>query len=102
MQNMPLLSTVLLAAGMGFLSLLTFRSMLARASRNDEIIERLDAMMKHMGVAFPPVPSETVMAVARRDGLIAGIRAYRTETGAGLAAAKRVVEEALRKESLLF
>ena len=74
-----------------------FGVMLARANRNEEVIARLDALLEHAGVVFPAPPSDEVMAVARRDGLIAGIRAYRAQTGAGLALAKRAVEAALRK-----
>jgi ribosomal protein L7/L12 len=45
---------------------------------------------------LPPTPSVHVMTIARSDGLIAGIREYRRETGLGLAIAKQAVEDALR------
>jgi ribosomal protein L7/L12 len=58
--------------------------------------ERLAAIAAHLGVAEPDHSSE-VVALADDGRLVEAIRAHRRRTGAGLAEAKRYVDEVAQR-----
>lgn len=80
--------------------LLALQRRLDRLSRMEG---KLDAMLKHAGIRFDPLdglPKEALAAL-RQGRKIDAIKHYRQATGAGLAEAKDVIEEALRREAPL-
>jgi len=80
--------------------LLALQRRLDRLSRMDG---KLDAMLKHSGIRFDPLdglPAEALAAL-RQGRKIDAIKHYRQATGAGLAEAKDVIEEALRRDAPL-
>ncbi len=67
----------------------------ADLERLARVEEKLDLLLTHAGLDYTPAPKAGWQALAD-DGpgsKIAAIKAYREETGAGLAEAKRAVEE---------
>jgi ribosomal protein L7/L12 len=83
-------------------AVLTSGTAVARASigpanrdRLARVEEKLDLLLTHAGLDYTPAPKATWQAVADEGPArkIAAIKAYRDETGAGLAEAKRAVEE---------
>lgn len=65
------------------------------AARLRRIERKLDLVLKHLGVEDPGDvgPDAEVRRLADAGDKIAAIKAYRERTGAGLAEAKRAVEE---------
>ena len=57
--------------------------------------EKLDLLLTHAGLDYTPAPKAAWQVLADEGPArkIAAIKAYREETGAGLAEAKRAVEE---------
>jgi ribosomal protein L7/L12 len=57
--------------------------------------QKLDLLLTHAGLDYTPAPKAAWQALADEGPArkIAAIKAYRDETGAGLADAKRTVEE---------
>jgi ribosomal protein L7/L12 len=64
-------------------------------SRLAALERRVDAIMRHLGIAEPTISttaSSRVQELARQGDKIQAIKAYREETGVGLAEAKAVVD----------
>ncbi|WP_030764082.1 ribosomal protein L7/L12 [Streptomyces sp. NRRL F-2664] len=60
----------------------------------DRAERRLALVLDHLGIEEPePAGLDEVRALIREDRTIAAIKAYRRITGAGLAEAKRAVED---------
>jgi hypothetical protein len=74
---------------------------------NDQLQGRtaggVNAILKHLGIAFPPAPSERIKGIARdparKGARIEAIKAYREETGLGLKEAKDAVDNWLATKS---
>jgi ribosomal protein L7/L12 len=64
---------------------------------------KVNAILKHLGIAFPPAPSERIKGIARdparKGARIEAIKAYREETGLGLKEAKDAVDNWLATKS---
>jgi ribosomal protein L7/L12 len=60
---------------------------------------KLDLLLKHAGLQFDPFAAVTpeVMAALREGRKIEAIKLYRQATGADLAEAKEIIEEAQRR-----
>jgi ribosomal protein L7/L12 len=73
------------------------RSLLAPADRDRlaRVEQKLDLLLTHAGLDYTPPPKAEWQALADEGPArkIAAIKAYRDHTGAGLAEAKRAVEE---------
>ena len=70
-----------------------------RLARLTQLDAKLDALLKHAGVAFDPydqVPPQVADAV-RRGEKIEAIKLYREATGTGLKDAKEIVEAIQRR-----
>ncbi len=67
----------------------------ANRDRLARVEQKLDLLLTHAGLDYMPAPKETWQALADEGPArkIAAIKAYREQTGAGLADAKRAVEE---------
>jgi ribosomal protein L7/L12 len=61
---------------------------------------QVDTLAGHLGVASPKPKSTGVLDELRRGRKIQAIKAYRMETGAGLAEAKSAVEDLARRSGL--
>lgn len=63
--------------------------------RLDRVDQKLDLLLTHAGLEYTPAPKSTWQTLADEGPArkIAAISAYRDQTGAGLAEAKRAVEE---------
>jgi len=65
------------------------------AYRLAQLERRVDAIMRHLGIAEPTIAttaSARVQELARQGDKIHAIKQYREETGVGLAEAKAVVD----------
>ena len=67
----------------------------ADRDRLARVEQKLDLLLTHAGVDYTPAPKAAWQALAEEGPArkIAAIKTYREETGAGLAEAKRAVEE---------
>ncbi len=67
----------------------------ANRDRLARVEQKLDLLLTHAGLDYTPAPKTAWQALADEGPArkIAAIKAYREETGAGLADAKRAVEE---------
>ena len=67
----------------------------ANRDRLARVEEKLDLLLTHAGLDYTPAPKAAWQTLADEGPArkIAAIKAYRDETGAGLAEAKRAVEE---------
>ena len=67
----------------------------ADRERLARVEQKLDLLLTHAGLDYTPAPKAAWQALADEGPArkIAAIKAYREETGAGLAEAKRAVEE---------
>jgi ribosomal protein L7/L12 len=67
----------------------------ANRDRLARVEQKLDLLLTHAGLDYMPAPKEAWQALADEGPArkIAAIKAYREQTGAGLADAKRAVEE---------
>lgn len=62
---------------------------------------KLDAVMRRLEIEESRTERSAVMLHLQQGNKIAAIKAYRDETGAGLAEAKNAVEEIARRQGLL-
>ena len=71
----------------------------ADRERLARVEQKLDLLLAHAGVDHAPAPKAAWQALADEGPArkIAAVKAYREETGAGLAEAKRAVEEYVGK-----
>ena len=71
--------------------------------KTERVEGKVNAILKHLGIAFPPVPSEHVKGIAkdtaRKGARIEAIKTYRDETGLGLKEAKDAVDTWLATKS---
>lgn len=86
----------------GIVAVLAGGTAVARASfgpanqdRLTRVEQKLDLLLTHAGLDYTPAPKDAWQVLADQGPAckIAAIKAYRDETGAGLADAKRAVEE---------
>jgi len=84
----------------GIVAVLAGGAAAARASFGPEnrdrlarVEQKLDLLLTHAGLDYTPAPTWQALADEGPARKIAAIKAYRDETGAGLAEAKRAVEE---------
>jgi hypothetical protein len=85
----PILAGLLVCS----LSLSTVLVSLMISFKTDRLEGKLNAILKHLGIVFPPAPSERVKDMAKDPAQkIAAIKLYRDETGLGLKEAKDAVE----------
>lgn len=62
--------------------------------RLDRLEDKVDLLLNHAGLEEPPVPrKDEVVSLVRAGKKIEAIKVYREATGAGLAEAKRAVEQ---------
>lgn len=62
--------------------------------RLNRLEDKVDLLLNHAGVEEPPLPrQDEVVSLVRAGKKIEAIKVYREATGAGLAEAKRAVEQ---------
>jgi len=65
------------------------------AARLARIERKLDALIAHLNVAVPGDDMDDIRDLVAAGKKIAAIKEYRTRTGAGLAEAKKAIEEGI-------
>jgi len=98
-EALPVIAVVVLACAVVVSVQTRLAALQRRLDRLSRMEGKLDAMLKHSGIRFDPLdglPAEALAAL-RQGRKIEAIKHYRQATGAGLAEAKDMIEEALRR-----
>lgn len=98
-ETLPLIAVVVLASAVVVSVQTRLAALQRRLDRLSRMEGKLDAMLKHSSIRFDPLdglPAEALAAL-RQGRKIEAIKHYRQATGAGLAEAKDMIEEALRR-----
>ena len=96
---LPVIVTAVLAAAVVVSMQTRLAAVHRRLDRLSRIEGKLDAILKHSGIRYDPLQEmpATVLAALKENRKIEAIKQYRHATGVGLAEAKEMVEEAMRR-----